>query len=159
MTEEPIRVLFVCTGNSARSLMAEASLRAEGGAAFVASSAGTDPRGINPLTVIALEGAGLDPAGLRSKAVTEVIGQPFDYVVTVCDRARDTCPVFPGGGERLHWSFSDPAEATGTDEERAAVFAQTLEDIRDRVRTFVAEALGRPSRVRGTSAARTAMRG
>lgn len=144
MSESPISVLFVCTGNSARSLMAEASLRAEGGAAFTAWSAGTEPRGVNPLTVRALDAAGLDTSGLRSKSVIELIGQPFDCVVTVCDRARETCPVFPGRGERLHWSLDDPAEATGTEAERAAVFARTLDAVRARVRTFVAEVLGRP---------------
>ena len=137
----PIRVLFVCTGNSARSQMAEAVLRDMGHGAFETFSAGTDPRGVNPLTIRALAGVGIDASGARSKSVTEFFGQPFDYVVTVCDRARESCPVFPGGAESLHWGFDDPAEATGTEEERLAVFEGVLREIAARLRVFVPVAL------------------
>jgi arsenate reductase (thioredoxin) len=137
VTADAISVLFVCTGNAARSQMAEALLRREGGDRFHVASAGIEPRGVHPLTVRVLEA--LSPGtgtGLRSKSVVELLGQSFDYVITVCDRARETCPVFPGGGERLHWSFEDPAEATGTEEERLAVFERVLVEIAGRVRTF-----------------------
>ena len=136
-----IRVLFVCTGNSARSQMAEAILRQFGKGAFETFSAGTDPRGVNPLTVRALANAGIDASGARSKSVTEFLGQSFDYVVTVCDRARESCPVFPGGAESLHWGFDDPAEATGSESEQLAVFERVLRDISARLRTFAPAAL------------------
>ena len=95
MSVEPIRVLFVCTGNSARSQIAEALLRDFGGADFEVSSAGTDPKGVNPFAVRVLAEIEIDWSGARSKSVTEFLGRPFDYVITVCDRARQTCPVFP----------------------------------------------------------------
>jgi thioredoxin type arsenate reductase len=133
----PIRVLFVCTGNSARSIMAEAVLRQAGGHRFEVHSAGTDPRGINPLTLRALAEVGIDAAGARSKSVTEYLGQRFDYVVTVCDQARQTCPVFPGSHESLHWGYEDPAQAQGTDEQRLAVFRSVLRQISERIHLFV----------------------
>ena len=126
MTESPIRVLFVCTGNSARSIMAEALLRQQGGAAFEVYSAGTVPRGVNPLTIRTLEAAGIDASWARSKSVTEYLGQRFDYVITVCDQARQSCPVFPGVHESLHWGYEDPAEAEGTEEERLEVFRRVF---------------------------------
>ncbi len=144
----PIRVIFVCTGNSARSQMAEAILRREGGDRFEVVSAGVDPRGVNPLTVRALAKAGLDITGARSKSVDEFVGQPFDYVVTVCDRARETCPYFPGGRETLHWGFDDPAEAEGTEAVRLAVFERVMGEIAGRIRTFVPRA----TRARSTAA-------
>ena len=121
----PIRVLFVCTGNSARSQLAEALLRRLGGAAFEAYSAGTQPHGVNPYTVRVLAEAGIDWTAARSKSVDEFLGQPFDYVITVCDRARQVCPVFPGAGVRLHWSLADPAEVVGTDARTLAAFRRT----------------------------------
>jgi arsenate reductase (thioredoxin) len=132
----PIRVLFVCTGNSARSIMAQALLRHYGGGQFEVHSAGTEPRGVNPLTLRVLEEAGIDPTGARSKSVNEYLGQTFDYVVTVCDEARQVCPVFPGVHESLHWGYEDPAEATGTDEERLAIFRKVFIQIGERVRQF-----------------------
>jgi arsenate reductase len=134
--EHPIRVLFVCTGNSARSVMAEAMLRQHGGDAFVVHSAGTDPKGINPLTLQVLAEAGIDASDARSKSVTEFLGQSFDYVVTVCDQARQVCPVFPGGGRSLHWGYEDPAAVEGTDEERLAAFRRTLIAISERTAQF-----------------------
>lgn len=133
---DPIRVLFVCTGNSARSVMAEGLLRRYGGDAFEVHSAGTEPKGINPLTVRVLEDAGIDASFARSKSVEEYLGQSFDYVVTVCDQARQVCPVFPGAHESLHWGFEDPAEATGTEEERLAVFRRVFVEIGERVSRF-----------------------
>jgi arsenate reductase len=132
----PIRVLFVCTGNSARSIMAEALLRHHGGGRFEVFSAGTEPRGVNPLTLRVLEDAGIDTTGARSKSVTEYLGETFDYVVTVCDQARQVCPVFPGVHESLHWGYDDPAEAQGTEEERLAVFRRVFIQIGERVRQF-----------------------
>lgn len=133
-----ISVIFVCTGNSARSQMAEAILRREGGDPFDVVSAGVDPKDINPLTIRALAEAGIDIAGARSKSVTEFLGQPFDYVITVCDRARESCPVFPGAARTLHWGIDDPAEATGTEAERLVVFRRVMEEIAARVAAFIA---------------------
>jgi arsenate reductase (thioredoxin) len=121
--------------------MAEAILRQIGQGAFETFSAGTDPLGVNPLTVRALAKAGIDVSGARSKSVTEFLGQSFDYVVTVCDRARESCPVFPGGAESLHWGFDDPADATGSESERLAVFERVLGEISARIRTFAPAAL------------------
>lgn len=139
----PIRVIFVCTGNSARSQMAEALLRRDGGEAFEVVSAGVDPRPVHPLTVRALALAGINIRGARSKPVDDYLGQPFDYVITVCDRARESCPMFPGGTETLHWGFDDPAEADGSEAERMAVFQRVLAEVAARVRTFVPLALAR----------------
>jgi arsenate reductase (thioredoxin) len=132
----PIRVLFVCTGNSARSIMAEALLRRQGRGRFEVFSAGTEPRGVNPLTLRVLAEAGIDASAARSKSVQEYLGQPFDYVITVCDQAREACPVFPGGRQTLHWGYDDPAEATGTDEEKLVVFRRVFAAIGERIATF-----------------------
>lgn len=132
----PIRVLFVCTGNSARSIMAEALLRHHGGDRFEVHSAGTVPRGVNPLTLRVLEEAGIDASGARSTSVNDFLDQTFDYVVTVCDEARQVCPVFPGVHSSLHWGYEDPAEAEGTEEERLAVFRKVFIQIGERVRQF-----------------------
>jgi thioredoxin type arsenate reductase len=134
---DPIRVIFVCTGNSARSQMAEALLRRDGGDRFQVVSAGVSPRGVHPMTITALDKVGIDISGARSKAVGEFLGQRFDYVITVCDRARATCPVFPGGSETLHWGIDDPAEATGTEEERQAAFDRALRELSGRIHTFL----------------------
>jgi arsenate reductase len=136
--EPPIRVLFVCTGNSARSVMAEALLRRHGGDRFEVHSAGTEPRGINPLTVRILEESGIDASWARSRSVAEYLGQPFDYVITVCDQARQACPVFPGVHESLHWGYEDPADATGTDDERMVVFRRVFTQLGERIQQFVA---------------------
>ena len=137
MTNSPIRVLVICTGNSARSIMAEALLRAHGGPDFDVHSAGTEPRGINPLTERVLDEAGLDHAWARSKSVTEFLGQSFDYVITVCDQARQVCPVFPGVHQTLHWGYEDPAAVEGTDDERIAAFRSTLTMMATRIASFV----------------------
>jgi arsenate reductase len=137
----PIRVLFVCTGNSARSQMAEALLQRFGEGAFETYSAGTQPRGVHPLTIRSLAEVGIDMSGARSKSVQAFAGQRFDYVVTVCDRAREACPVFPGAGDALHWDFDDPAEVTGTEAERLLIFRRVLGQISIRLRTFIPVAL------------------
>jgi arsenate reductase len=139
--ERPIRVLFVCTGNSARSVMAEALLRRVGGDRFLVSSAGTEPKGINPLTLRVLAEIGIDAAWARSESVTAYLGQSFDYVITVCNQAQESCPVFPGVHRSLHWDFEDPAAAEGTEEERLAVFRRVLVLIEERIDAFAALAL------------------
>ena len=133
----PIRVLFVCTGNYARSQIAEALLRDFGGSDFEVNSAGTEPHGVNPYTVRVLDEIGIDWSGARSKSVTEFIGQPFDYVITVCDRARQTCPVFPGNHNTLHWGLDDPAEVEGTEEQKLEAFRRTRTEVATRLRPFV----------------------
>lgn len=134
----PIRVLVVCTGNSARSLMAEALLRKHGGPDFEVHSAGTEPKGINPLTERVLDEAGLDHSWARSKSVDEFLGQQFDYVITVCDQARAVCPVFPGVHETLHWGYEDPVAVEGTEEQRLAAFRSTLTMMAGRIQSFIA---------------------
>jgi arsenate reductase len=153
VTTNPIRVLVVCTGNSARSVLAEALFRSKGGEAFEVYSAGTEPKGINPLTLRVLAEAGIDASWARSKSVTEFLGQHFDYVITVCDQARDVCPVFPGVHESLHWGYEDPAAAEGTEEERLAVFRKVFIQMGERINTFIPLALRR--RAEAETAART----
>jgi arsenate reductase len=138
---QPIRVIFVCTGNSARSQMAEAILRRDGGGSFEVMSAGVDPRGVHPLTIRALAKAGIDISGAESKPVSRFLGQHFDYVITVCDRARASCPVFPGGSATLHWGIEDPVEAVGSDAERLTAFEKALTEVSGRIRRFVPLAL------------------
>jgi arsenate reductase (thioredoxin) len=137
MPAEPVRVLFVCTGNSARSQLAEALLGRLGGSDFVAASAGTEPGGVNPYTVRVLGGRGIDWSGATSKSVAGFVGQPWDYVITVCDRARQACPVFPGDHNSLHWGLDDPAEVGGTDDDRLAAFEHTATELTLRLRPFI----------------------
>ena len=137
MSDSPIRVLIVCTGNSARSVIGEALLRQHGGPDFEVHSAGTEPRGVNPLTERVLDEAGIDHSWARSKSVTEFLGQKFDYVITVCDQARQVCPVFPGVHRSLHWGYEDPAAVEGSDEERLAAFRSTLTMMSTRIANFV----------------------
>jgi arsenate reductase len=134
---DPIRVLFVCTHNSARSQMAEALLADLGGAAFEVHSAGTEATRVNPYAVRALAESGIDWSAARSTVLTEYLGQRFDFVITVCDRARETCPVFPGSTNTLHWGLDDPSDVEGTDEQRLAAFRVTREEIVGRLRPFI----------------------
>jgi len=133
----PIRVLFLCTGNSARSVIAEALLRDLGGYGFEVYSAGTRPRGINPYTERVLRDAGVTIEGLRSRNVSEFLNQRFDYVITVCDDAAEECPVFPNAAERIHWSFEDPAAVEGTELQKLAAFQHTLQAMRRRLDLFI----------------------
>lgn len=148
---EPIRVLFVCTGNSARSQMAEAILRQMGGPAFHVASAGTEPKGVNPLTVRILAEVGIDISSARSKSVTEFLDEEFDYVITVCDQARESCPVFPGEHESIHWGFDDPAGAEGNEAERLKVFRRVMNEISVRLKPFQEVALRQHGRAAGAS--------
>lgn len=118
--------------------MAEALLRQRGGKRFAAFSAGIEPGEVRPLTLRVLRDAGVPAHGLRSKSVAELAGHRFDYVITVCDGAREACPVFPGGGTVLHWSHVDPSAATGTDDERLRAFRDVFEQLARRVDELVA---------------------
>lgn len=148
MTDAPIRVLFVCTGNSARSQLAEALLGRMGGGDFFAASAGTEPKGVNPYAVRVLAARGIDWSGARSKDVRELTGEPWDYVITVCDRARQSCPVFPGEHNSLHWGLEDPADVDGTDAEKLAAFERTAMELTQRLRPFIEVALRAAGRER-----------
>ncbi len=132
-----VSVLFVCTHNSARSIMAEALLREKGGRAYEAFSAGTEVAEVRPLTLRVLRDAGIDTDGLRSKSVDEFMGRSFDYVITVCDSARQNCPVFPGEGQRFHWGYDDPSAAVGSEEERLAAFRRVFTAISQRIDLFM----------------------
>ncbi len=131
------RVLFLCTGNSCRSQMAEGLLRSMAGDRFAVESAGTHPVGLNPGAVAAMDEVGIDITGHTSTSLETFLGQRFDFVITVCDRAKESCPTLPGAATLLHWSFDDPAAAQGTVEERRAVFRRVRDEIAERVRRFV----------------------
>ena len=147
MTDRPIRVLFVCTHNSARSQIAEALLRDYGGADFEVFSAGTEVSQVNPYAIRVLADLGIDWSRARSKSIAEFLDQRFDYVITVCDRARATCPVFPGSENTLHWGLDDPSEVEGSDAEKLAAFRRTQLEVSTRLRPLIEVALraaGRP---------------
>lgn len=127
------RVLFLCTHNSARSQMAEGFLRALAGDRFEAGSAGTEKTAVNPLAIRVMAERGIDIAGHTSKLYTEVAAPPWDYLITVCDDANERCPWVPGSVQRLHWSFPDPSRATGSEEERLAVFRRVRDQIHERL--------------------------
>lgn len=131
------RVLILCTGNSCRSQLAEALWRHEAGDRYEVASAGTAPKGVHPLTLRVLEEAGISTAGLRSKHVRDVDSRDFDLVITVCDSARESCPVLSGSFEREHWPFEDPAAATGSEVEVLPLFRRVRDAIRGRIRDFV----------------------
>jgi arsenate reductase (thioredoxin) len=116
--------------------MGEALFRAEGGGDFEVSSAGIAPSSVRPEAIAVMQEIGIDISGQRSKSVDEFAGQSMDYVVTVCDNARDNCPVFPAATEKLHWSLEDPAAVQGSDEERLAAFRRTRNQLQERVKTF-----------------------
>jgi arsenate reductase (thioredoxin) len=141
MTEKA-RVLFVCTHNSARSQMAEGLLRNLAGDRFEAHSAGTEATHVRPLAIRAMEEIGVDISGQESKTLDRYLGEPFDYVITVCDDANEACPFFPGAQSRLHWSLPDPSAAEGTEEERLAVFRSVRDALRDRVQEELLDGRG-----------------
>jgi ArsR family transcriptional regulator, arsenate/arsenite/antimonite-responsive transcriptional repressor / arsenate reductase (thioredoxin) len=128
------RVLFLCTHNSARSQMAEAILRALSEDRVEVHSAGTEVTRVHPLAIQEMAGRGLDISGYRSKPMDELIGEPFDFVVTVCDNARESCPIFPGDPDRIHWSIPDPSAVEGTEKVRAAAFKRAADELTTRIR-------------------------
>lgn len=142
---QPMSVLFLCTHNSSRSQMAEGLLRARGGGRYVVYSAGTQPRSVHPLAIAAMREIGIDiseAAGHRAKGMGEFAGQAIDLVVTVCDDAAEECPFFPGARRQEHWGFPDPSAATGSEEERLAVFRRVRDAIATRIEEFVQRAGG-----------------
>ncbi len=137
------RVLFVCTHNTARSQMAEGLLRHLAGHEFEVFSAGTEPGAVHGLAIEAMAEIGIDISAQRSKTVDQFLRQDFDYVITVCDKARETCPLFPGATTTLHWSFRDPAAARGSEASRLARFRAVRDEIAAVVGRFVSDASNR----------------
>jgi arsenate reductase (thioredoxin) len=135
----PRHVLFLCTHNSARSQMAEGFLRAIGGDRFRVASAGTEETHVNPLAIHAMSEVGINLIGHRSKTLDRFLDTPWDYVITVCDSANERCPIFPRSAKRLHWSFADPSQATGSEEERRQVFRRVRDEIGMRIRAWLRE--------------------
>ena len=140
------RVLILCTHNSARSQMAEGLLRALAPDRIEVASAGTEATRVHPLAIRAMDELGIDLRGHRSKTVDDLVTQPWDVVITVCDSANQRCPVFPGLTTRLHWSFEDPSAATGSEDEQLAVFRRVRDAIAARLRGWLAERASPPAR-------------
>ena len=138
MTQK-MRVLIICTGNSARSQRAGGLLRHAAAGRFEVFSAGTHPSRVSPDAIGVMHEVGIDISGHRSKSVEEFTEQAFDYIITVCDNARETCPVFPASVQRLHWSLDDPAAAHGPPAERLPVFRRVRDELRHRIDAFVLE--------------------
>jgi arsenate reductase len=136
---EKERVLILCTGNSARSQMAEGLLWQMAGDRFEVKSAGTIATFVRPQAIAAMAELGIDISGHRSKSLNEFLRTSFDYVITVCDNANETCPVFPGRAKRIHWSFDDPATADGSENEKMEVFRRVRDEIAERIKGFVNE--------------------
>jgi arsenate reductase len=134
------RVLFLCVHNSARSQMAEALLRARAGDRFEAFSAGNVATEVRPLAIAAMAELGIDISGQYSKSTVDLGGQRFDYVITVCDDAKEACPYYANAEQQIHWGFDDPSAATGSDEERLAVFRRVRDEIAVRIDEFVSAA-------------------
>jgi len=130
------RMLILCTGNSARSQMAEGLFRHAAGPDWEVFSAGTKRTQVRPEAIAVMREIGIDISGHRSKPVDEFAGQEFDYVITVCDNANESCPVFPGRTRRLHWPFADPAAVEGAEEVRLAAFRDIRDQIQGRIRSF-----------------------
>lgn len=134
------RVLILCTGNSARSQMAEGLLRHDGGNRFEVMSAGVEPSSVRPEAIEAMSEIGIDISGQRSKSVDEFVGQNFDFIITVCDNARESCPVFPGKAARIHQSFEDPPpETVGDYQSRLRIFRRVRDQMREWLKEFVKE--------------------
>jgi arsenate reductase len=139
LMSDPIRVLILCTGNSARSQMAEGLLRHDGREAFVVDSAGLEPSFVRAEAIEVMREIGLDISNHRSKSIDEFIGRPFDYVITVCDNANQNCPMFPAATNRIHWSIEDPATVTGDEQTRLEAFRSARENLRERLSKFIEE--------------------
>lgn len=136
MSKAP-RVLILCTGNSARSQMAEGLFRQAAGDRYQVFSAGTKPSGVRPEAIAVMREIGIDISGQRSKSVDEFLGEELDLVITVCDNANESCPVFPGRTRRLHWPFEDPAAVVGAEEQRIAAFRAIRDRIHQRIKVFL----------------------
>ena len=131
------KILILCTGNSCRSQMAEGYFRNMVGDRLEVFSAGLAPSVVNPTAISVMKEDGVDISNQTSKNVDQFVGQQFDYIITVCDNAKEHCPNFPGKAERIHWSFEDPAEATGTDEEVFNVFRKVRNQIKEKIDEFI----------------------
>ena len=131
-----MRVLILCTGNSARSQMAEGLLRHHAGNVCEVFSAGTKPTHVRPEAITVMHEVGIDISSHRSKSVDEFAGQNFDYVITVCDNAKESCPVFPAKTKRIHWSIEDPAAVRGSEEEVSTAFRRARDELRARLQAF-----------------------
>ena len=131
------RVLFLCTGDSVRSQMAEGLLRHMAADRFDVFSAGVEPKEVNPLAIAVMKELSIDISKQKSKSVNEFVSQKFDYIITLCDNAKQTCPFFPGKAERLHWDLEDPAAAVGSEEERLAVFRRIQAAILENIYSFI----------------------
>lgn len=138
MPAQPERILFACVANSARSQMAEALLAARGGAAFAPASAGIVASRVHPLTIAVLAELGIDWSSATSKSLASMLERPWDLVITVCDEAAEACPVLPPPTRVLHWSFADPAAATGSESERLAAFRRTRDEIATQIEALIA---------------------
>jgi arsenate reductase len=130
------RVLILCTGNSCRSQMAEGILRHYGGDKIEVESAGSEPSKVNPLAVQVMNEIGIDISGHRSKHVKEFLGKHFHYIVTVCDKANEACPIFPGPAQRLHWPFPDPPHGKEATEDVLNEFRHVRDLIHDKFKEF-----------------------
>ena len=138
MTNDRPRVLFLCTHNSARSQMAEGLLRAAAGDRFRVDSAGTEATAVRPEAIEAMREVGIDISGQASKTLERFLGEPIDWLITVCDQAREACPVLPGVAQQLHWSVEDPAAVQGDDQRRMAAFRAARDDLSSHIRGFLA---------------------
>lgn len=137
---EKEKVLFLCTGNSCRSQMAEAWLRKLAGESFEVYSAGLEPHGVNPYTIKVMEELGIDMSEHRSTHLDEYKGKiDFDFLITVCGNADERCPFFPGMGTRLHWPFEDPAKFVGPESEKLAAFREVRDQIKSRIESWLDE--------------------
>jgi arsenate reductase (thioredoxin) len=130
------RILILCTGNAARSPMAEGLVRHDAGDRFEVFSAGTRPSHVRPEAIAVMREVGIDVSGHRPKHVDEVAGQCFDYVLTICDNAKESCPIFPGNAVTIHHNFEDPGATPGSEAERMAHFRKVRDEIRDYLRSF-----------------------
>lgn len=137
MSTDRQRVIFVCTHNSARSQMAEGMLRAWGGDRFEVSSAGTEATTVRPEAIRVMDEIGIDISGHASKSLEPVLGEQFNWLITVCDQAKEACPTIPGVGQQAHWSIDDPSAAGGDEEARLEAFRIARDELRDRVHMFI----------------------
>lgn len=142
-----MRVLILCTANSARSQMAEGLLRSMAARDCEIFSAGAKPTRVRPEAIAVMREARIDISGHQSKSVDGFLGQDFDYVITVCDNARETCPVFPAQTRRIHWSIEDPAAQNGSEEERLDAFRRARDELQKRLRTFIREQSAQPDKI------------